>query len=194
MWVSAHPDVIQKMATKQVLVDTAGMSWSAETHLYASLDQLRAELPGRLARDPLVLKQQRGMGGEGVWKVQLEEAELVRVQHAASGSRPELIGLADFVGSCEPYFADGGVMVEQPFQPRIDEGMIRVYLNHDQVVGFAHQGFASSHLGRGLRPRGERRLRAHRDQCQLDLCLSQARDADRRQGGTRPHRGRPRIR
>ena len=194
VWVSAHPDVIQRMATKQVLVDTAGMSWSAETHLYASLDQLRAELPGRLARDPLVLKQQRGMGGEGVWKVQLEEAELVRVQHAASGSRPELIGLADFVGSCEPYFADGGVMVEQPFQPRIDEGTIRVYLNHDQVVGFAHQGFASSHLGRGLRPRGERRLRAHRDQCQLDLCLSQARDADRRQGGTRPHRGRPRIR
>ena len=102
VWVSAHPDVIQKMATKQVLVDTAGMSWSAETHLYASLDQLRAELPGRLARDPLVLKQQRGMGGEGVWKVQLEEAELVRVQHAASGSRPELIGLGDLVGSFEP--------------------------------------------------------------------------------------------
>ena len=139
VWVSAHPDVIQKMATKQVLVDTGGMSWSAETHLYASLDQLRAELHGRLARGPLVLKQQRGMGGEGVWKVQPEEAELVRVQHAASGSRPEVIGLVDFVGGCEPYFADGGLMVEQPFQPRIDEGMIRVYLSHDQVVGFAHQ-------------------------------------------------------
>ncbi len=50
-----------------------------------------------------------------------------------------MIGLADFVGSCEPYFADGGLMVEQPFQPRLDEGMIRVYLSHDQVVGFAHQ-------------------------------------------------------
>ena len=139
VWVSAHPDVIQKMATKQVLVDTARMSWSAETHLYGSLDQLRAELPGRLARGPLVLKQQRGMGGEGVWKVELDAAELVRVQHAASGSPAEVIGLADFVGSCAPYFADGGLMVEQPFQPRLDEGMIRVYLSHDQVVGFAHQ-------------------------------------------------------
>ena len=139
VWVSAHPDVIQKMATKQVLVDTARMSWSAETHLYGSLDQLRAELPGRLARGPLVLKQQRGMGGEGVWKVELDAAELVRVQHAASGSPAEVIGLADFIGSCAPYFAGGGLMVEQPFQPRLDEGMIRVYLSHDEVVGFAHQ-------------------------------------------------------
>lgn len=139
VWVSAHPDVIQKMATKQVLVDTARMSWSAETHLYGSLDQLRSELPGRLARGPLVLKQQRGMGGEGVWKVELDAAELVRVQHAASGSPAEVIGLADFIGSCAPYFAGGGLMVEQPFQPRLDEGMIRVYLSHDEVVGFAHQ-------------------------------------------------------
>jgi hypothetical protein len=27
VWVSAHPDVILKMATKQVLVDTKQMSW-----------------------------------------------------------------------------------------------------------------------------------------------------------------------
>ena len=139
VWVSAHPDVILRMATKQVLVDTARMSWSAENHLYGSLDQLRAELPERLGRGPLVLKQHRGMGGEGVWKVELQGAELVRVQHAASGSYAEVVGLADFVSSCVPYFADGGLMVEQPFQPRLDEGMIRVYLSHDQVVGFAHQ-------------------------------------------------------
>jgi hypothetical protein len=30
-------------------------------------------------------------------------------------------------------------MVEQTFQPRLAEGMIRVYLTHDRVVGFAHQ-------------------------------------------------------
>ncbi len=34
VWVSAHPDVILKIATKKVLVDTAAMSWSAETHFY----------------------------------------------------------------------------------------------------------------------------------------------------------------
>src|SRR4029077_3585659 len=62
VFVSAHPDVIQKIGTKQVLADSARMSWSAETHLYKSHDQLVAELPGRLAgRGSLVLKQCWGM-------------------------------------------------------------------------------------------------------------------------------------
>jgi hypothetical protein len=30
-------------------------------------------------------------------------------------------------------------MVEQPFQQRLAEGMIRVHMSHDAVVGFAHQ-------------------------------------------------------
>jgi hypothetical protein len=47
--------------------------------------------------------------------------------------------LTDFVRNCEPYFAGSGLMVEQPFQSRLGEGMIRVYLTHDRVVGFAHQ-------------------------------------------------------
>ena len=40
---------------------------------------------------------------------------------------------------CKPYFDEGALMVEQPFQERIGDGMIRVYLTHDNVVGFAHQ-------------------------------------------------------
>jgi hypothetical protein len=139
VWVSANPDVILRMATKQVLVDTAAMSWSADTRLYISPEQLLVELPDRLIRGPLVLKQQRGMGGTGVWKVEAESLPLVRVQHAAKNSTSEVMPLRSFVARCEPYFADDGSMVEQPFQPRLSEGMIRVYLSHDKVVGFAHQ-------------------------------------------------------
>ena len=139
VWVSAHPDVILRMATKQVLVDTAAMSWSAGTHRYSTLDQLLLELPDRLARGPLVLKQQRGMGGTGVWKVVAESLPLVRVQHAAKNSSPEVMPLGSFVARCERYFANGGSMVEQPFLPRLSEGMIRVYVSLDRVVGFAHQ-------------------------------------------------------
>jgi hypothetical protein len=146
VWVSAHPDVILKMATKQVLVDTAEMSWSMRTHLYRTLGQLRGALPTRLeAHGPLVLKQRWGMGGAGVWKVEREssgsseDGELVRVQQAARGSLPEVVPLSTFLDRCEPYFAEGGLMVEQPFQARLAEGMIRVYLCHDEVVGFAHQ-------------------------------------------------------
>ena len=65
VWVSAHPDVILKTGTKQVLVDTQGMSWGTHAYVYRSAEELRQELPLRLAAapGPLVLKQYRGMGG-----------------------------------------------------------------------------------------------------------------------------------
>jgi hypothetical protein len=140
VWVSAHPDVILKMATKEVLVDTRELSWGSDVHLYRTIDELRAQLPSHLrAHGAVVLKQHRGMGGNGVWKVEPDDGDAVRVQHAAAGSVPQRMSLDDFLESCEPYFAGTGLMVEQPFQPRLGEGMIRVYLTRDEVVGFAHQ-------------------------------------------------------
>jgi hypothetical protein len=141
--------VIMKMGTKEVLVDTQHVSWGTETHIYRSAAELGQQLPARLAAGgPLVLKQHRGMGGDGVWKVELADANAVLVQHAASGSVPETLALRDFVRRCEPYFVGNGLMVEQPFQPRLAEGMIRAYLTHDEVVGFTHQ------YPRGLMPPG----------------------------------------
>jgi Domain of unknown function (DUF6815) len=140
VWVSAHPDVILRMGTKEVLVDTASMSWGTETKLYRTADELRRELPGRLTeRGPLVLKQHRGMGGNGVWKVEADGSASVRVQHAMKESVPEQLALDEFLTRCEAYFAGTGLMVEQPFLPRLAEGMIRSYMTHDRVVGFARQ-------------------------------------------------------
>ena len=143
VWVSAHPDVILKMATKQVLVDTKQMSWGTDTRLYRSAAELRADLPSRIAEQaPLVLKQNRGMGGNGVWKVEPDASgddTTLRVQHAVRDSVPESLSLDEFVARCEPYFAGNGLMVAQPYQARLAEGLIRVYMTHDQVVGFAHQ-------------------------------------------------------
>jgi hypothetical protein len=145
VWVSAHPDVISRMATKQVLVDTRQMSWGTETALYRTGAELRSGLPARLVEQaPLVLKQHRGMGGHGVWKVELDDPDdeggvMLRVQHAVRGSVSERLSLDEFVDRCAPYFAGGGPMVEQPYQARLGEGLIRVYMTHDQVVGFAHQ-------------------------------------------------------
>src|SRR5437764_4887227 len=65
VWVSAHPDVIMRMATKRVLYDTREMSWGTDTRLYLSAAALREGLASRLTDgDPRVLKQQRGMGGQ----------------------------------------------------------------------------------------------------------------------------------
>jgi hypothetical protein len=143
VWVSAHPDVILKMATKQVLVDTRQMSWGTDTMLYRSAEELRADLPARMAEQaPVVLKQNRGMGGNGVWKVERGASAsdtTLRVQHAERDSVPETLSVDEFVARCEPYFAGNGLMVAQPYQARLAEGLIRVYMTHDQVVGFTHQ-------------------------------------------------------
>src|ERR1044071_1264031 len=40
---------------------------------------------------------------------------------------------------CAEYFADDGCILDQPFQPRLPEGMIRCYMGLDKVVGFGHQ-------------------------------------------------------
>jgi len=149
VWVSAHPDVITKIATKAVLVDTKEMSWGTDARLYRSLDHLAEALPGRLASGSIVLKQHRGMGGGGVWKVEpAPSVGHVVVQHAAGRAPPETVALSDFLARCEQYFEGGGLMVEQPFQTRLPEGMIRAYLSNDRVVGFTHQ------FPRGLMPPG----------------------------------------
>jgi hypothetical protein len=145
VWVSAHPDVILKMGAKEVLYRTRHLGWGTDTHLYRAVATLHEEFPRRLQlAGPRVLKQNRGNGGQGVWKVELvstpaRERQTVRVLQASSGSLPEDLPLLDFLTRCEAYFADGGCIVDQPFQPRLPDGMIRCYMGADKVIGFGHQ-------------------------------------------------------
>src|SRR6516164_1093194 len=140
-WVSAHPDVILKMGVKEVLHRTKHLSWGSDTHLYSTASEFHAAFPSRLqSSGPRVLKQNRGNDGQGVWKVEpAGNPETVRVLHALRGSMPEELSLAAFIARCELYFTDGGLIIDQPFQPRLPEGMIRCYMGVDRVVGFGHQ-------------------------------------------------------
>jgi hypothetical protein len=142
VWVSAHPDVILKMGTKKVLHRTRHLGWGTDIHLYRSAEALRADFPRRLRSEgPRVLKRNRGNGGQGTWKVELPFASdgTVRVLEARKGSVPEELPLADFMARCDAYFAEDGCVVDQPFQPRLPDGMIRCYMGADRVVGFGHQ-------------------------------------------------------
>jgi hypothetical protein len=40
---------------------------------------------------------------------------------------------------CRVYFERGGRILDQAFQPRLPEGMIRCYMSHNEVVGFGQQ-------------------------------------------------------
>ncbi len=148
VFVSAHPQAIRRMGTKEVLFRTRSMGWGCDTRLYTTPQAMHAELPGILsAGSPRVLKQIRGNGGNGVWKVEpvapgrrvptLDEP--MRVRHAKRGSVEEIMPLDRFLRSCEPYFAGGGGMIDQPYQPRLTDGMVRCYMVRDRVAGFGEQ-------------------------------------------------------
>ncbi len=142
VFVSAHPDVILKMGTKEVLFRTQDMSWGCDTHLYETMQELEDRLPQQLkSGKPRVLKQYRGNGGNGVWKVQKHPSNsaLVRVRHALRGSVEKELPFDDFLKECEIYFAGAGRMIDQAYQERLVDGMVRCYLVGNTVVGFGHQ-------------------------------------------------------
>ena len=153
VFVSTHPDVILKLGTKDVLVDTREMAWGSDVHRIDSLAQLRSELSARLAAGAVrVLKQWRGHSGIGVWRVESLHAEnvvrpdsRVRAREAPRGSTEQELRFDALVELMTPYFERGGHMVDQAWQPRMTEGMVRCYLVRDRVVGFGLQAVNALH-------------------------------------------------
>ena len=156
IFVSTHPDIILQLGTKEVLFRTRDVGWGCDTHLYLSQDQMRRELPLRLAAGRArVLKQNRGNGGNGVWLLSLPQAAaadaggggtvprletVIRARHAKRGAVEVEMTIGEFCERCEAYFhAADGRMIDQEYQDRLAEGMIRCYLVHDRVAGFGHQ-------------------------------------------------------
>lgn len=149
VWVSADPAIILTLGTKEILHRTRQLSWGSDVELYRSADELAARLPARLQlMRRLVVKQARGNGGNGVWKVEMASAPTgtvdldteVVIQDALSrDGSTDRVTLGDFLDRCASYLAWSGCLVDQAYQERLAEGMVRCYLSHDRVVGFCRQ-------------------------------------------------------
>jgi hypothetical protein len=153
VFVSTHPDAIMKLGTKDVLFATREMGWGSDVHRLDTLAQLRTEVGARLAAGATrVLKQWRGHSGIGVWRVQRAHGEAafgagsrVLARHAPRGNAEVTIRFDEFVELMAPYFEDGGHMVDQAWQPRLSEGVVRCYLVQDRVEGFGLQAVNALH-------------------------------------------------
>jgi len=64
---------------------------------------------------------------------------LVSARHAARGSVEQEMPLVEFFEICEPYLADWGQVIDQAYQERLTDGMVRCYLVGDRVAGFGRQ-------------------------------------------------------
>jgi hypothetical protein len=141
VFVSAHPDSILRLGTKDVLFETRNLPFGSDVHRIDSLGQLEAGLPARLEKGPRVLKQYRGHSGIGIWRIECAGMGLFHLRQAQRGSEDELVDMPALLRRMAPYFEPehGGHMIEQAWQPRLVDGMVRAYLVEDRVTGFGHQ-------------------------------------------------------
>jgi hypothetical protein len=139
------------MGTKEVLYTTRQLSWGTDTYLYRTPEELEDGLIRLLTNgEARVLKQYRGNGGIGVWKIEpatpnvpirLDSRVLVQSARARDDTVDEMT-LGMFLARCQKYFtyAEGeGRLIDQPYLPRIAEGFTRCYLVENEVVGFCRQ-------------------------------------------------------
>lgn len=147
--VSAHPDAVLRLGTKDVLLDTRDLPFGSDVHRLDSLAQLAAELPQRLAAGSRVLKQHRGHSGIGVWRIESLVSGGLVVRHAQRGSTEQRMDWPELVSTLACYFEPeaGGHMIDQAWQAGIAQGMVRAYLVEDRVAGFGHQAINALHPG-----------------------------------------------
>lgn len=147
VWVSAHPQVILKMGVKEVLVRTRTLGWGSDAYAYATPAELCEQFPARLAMDGVrVLKQNRGNSNQGVWKVVLQDPAApvgpeshVDVVEARSDQADLRVRLGDFMDRCAVHLCGAGRLIDQAFQPRVAEGLVRCYMCGPRVIGFSEQ-------------------------------------------------------
>jgi hypothetical protein len=139
VFVSAHPETILKLGTKDVLLAVRDLPFGSDVHRVDSLAQLENELPARLQRGARVLKQHRGHSGIGVWRISRRDGVGYEMCQAARGSLTEIVELDGILQRLAPYFDDDRHMIDQEWQPRVAEGMTRAYLVGSRVAGFGHQ-------------------------------------------------------
>jgi hypothetical protein len=145
--VSAHPDTILRIGTKDVLVTTQSLGWSVDATVYRTLDEFRERFPPQVFRDGArVLKQYRGHSGQGVWKVTASSASVFQVQPASRGEPVHELLFDDMISFFDAeVFSCGSHIVDQRWVATMDRGMVRAYLCGTKVVGFGYQEIVALH-------------------------------------------------
>jgi len=139
--VSAHPELILKMGTKDILFKTKEMDWGGNIKLYSSYEDFKERFSQSLIETGIkILKQYRGNGGNGVFKISGNSSgKEITVVHAQNSQHPLQYSWDEFYKVFSPYFSNGGVLIEQEWNRHHVNGMVRCYLCGNRVAGFGYQ-------------------------------------------------------
>ena len=89
-------------------------------------------------RQTRVLKQFRGNGGDGVFKIRASGSDIL-VLHAKRGAVEDKMDANEFFDYFSDYFAAGSPMLNQEWNDNITNGMVRCYMSGRRVAGFGYQ-------------------------------------------------------
>jgi len=145
--VSAHPDSILRIGTKEVLVTTQSLGWSVEAFVHRSLADFRQRFPATVRRvRTRILKQYRGHSGRGVWKVTALASDTFEVRSASQDEPLREFGEEAMIAFFETeVFTRGSHLVEHRWVATMDRGMVRAYMCGTRVVGFGYQEIVALH-------------------------------------------------
>jgi hypothetical protein len=139
-FVSTHPDTIIKMGTKEILYSTKEMKWGGDIKLYSSYDDFIQRFPQSLQKSGIrVLKQYRGNGGNGVFKIISNNGNNLKIIHAIAGNEVKTFSTDGFYKEFNFFFLKDGILIDQEWNKNIINGMVRCYLTGTKVAGFGYQ-------------------------------------------------------
>lgn len=141
-FVSAHPDVILKIGTKDVLYKTRESEFGSDVKLHKTFEKFKERFFAEQNPPAIrILKQYRGNGGDGVYKIDATniKQDEITITHAKKGEQERRVSVADFFEGFKLFFNDGGLLIDQPWNDNIINGMVRCYLSGKTVAGFGYQ-------------------------------------------------------
>ena len=141
-FVSAHPDTILKIGTKEILYKVRETEFGGDTKLYDSFTDFKERfLPPNDVTGTRILKHYRGNGGSGVFKIDTTNIndDQIAVTHAKNNDKEKLMTVDDFFSSFESYFNNNSMLIDQQWNQNIMNGMVRCYLCGSKVSGFGYQ-------------------------------------------------------
>jgi len=142
VYVTAHPNTILRIGTKDVLYQTREMTWSNDVNIFRSYKEFETGFIKSLEKyGTRILKPYRGNGGKGIIKISIElnDKNEILLQYAEKEKQEERINLREFLNRYKDYFDLNNKLIDQEWCQQITNGMVRCYLSLDKVVGFGYQ-------------------------------------------------------
>jgi hypothetical protein len=131
-----------KIGTKELLFKIRKTDFGGDCNRYRSFADFKKRFLKSAKKSGIrILKQYRGNGGNGVYKINTVgiKKNIIGVTHAKAGETEKLLTLEGFYNEFEQYFVKGDILIDQAWNKQITNGMVRCYLTGVKVSGFGYQ-------------------------------------------------------